>query len=79
MNRDLVLHHLVALDAQIRRVCALARSIGDAEELRARLPRLLDETARTSQRALSAIARPEGWQTTSAAPIAAEAGPARPD
>lgn len=73
MSRDLVVHHLVGLDAQLRRMRCLARTIGSSAELQARLPKLLDESCRASQRALSAIAGQEGWQATSAAPIAAEA------
>lgn len=77
MNRDLVVHNLVALDAQLRRMRSLVRTIKNPAELTARLPALLEESCRTSQRALSRVAVPEGWQATPAAPIE-EGWPTRP-
>lgn len=37
-RRDLVIHHLVAIDAQLRRIRGLALHIGDGAELKARIP-----------------------------------------
>lgn len=60
MKRDLVIHELVAVDAQLRRLRRLAESIGDAEQLKARLPRLIGETAKRVQVLCSRIGQEEG-------------------
>lgn len=60
MKRDLVLHHLVALDAQLRRMRGIAETREPAE-VKARLAPLLKATCRESQRVLSAAAAEEGW------------------
>lgn len=62
MNRDLIVHHLVALDAQLRRLRRLSETIGDGAELKARLPRLIAETCGSMQRLMSAVGQQEGWQ-----------------
>lgn len=62
MNRDLLIHHVVALDAQLRRLRRLADAIGDGAELKARLPALIAESCRTTQRLMSALGQQEGWQ-----------------
>lgn len=50
MNRDLIAHHVVALDAQIQRLRRICAEVRDPVELKARLPRLLELTAdRTRQ------------------------------
>lgn len=67
MKRDLIVHHLVALDAQLRRVRALAGSIGSPAELQARLPALIDESCRTLDRVMGQIRRQEGTQPPPAA------------
>ncbi len=61
MNRDLIVHHLVAIDAQLRRMRRLAVSLG-AAELKARLPALVEETTRGMQRVMSSVGQDEGWQ-----------------
>ena len=60
MNRDLVIHELVAVDAQLRRIRRLAQSIGDAKESKARLPQLIEETSRRVNALCSRIAHQEG-------------------
>lgn len=60
MNRDLVIHELVAVDAQLKRIRRLAESIGDAEQLKARLPQLITETQRQVNALCSRIAQQEG-------------------
>lgn len=68
MDRDLIVQQVVAIDAQLRRMRRLAESITDPAELRARLPRLLAETARTSHALLSRIGQAEGWQAGQGGP-----------
>ena len=60
MNRDLILQELVALDAQLRRIRRLAQSIGDANESKARLPPLIEQTSRRVNALCSRIAQQEG-------------------
>ena len=60
MNRDLVIHELVAVDAQLRRIRRLAQSIGDSKELQARLPQLITETSRRVNTLCGRIAQQEG-------------------
>ena len=60
MNRDLVIHELVAVDAQLRRIRRLAQSIGDAKESKARLPQLITETSHRVNALCSRIAQQEG-------------------
>lgn len=61
-SRDQVIHHLVAIDAQLRRLRGLARNIGDGAEFKARIGPLLDETCRRSHAILSLIGQQEGMQ-----------------
>ena len=61
-SRDLVIHHLVAIDAQLRRIRGLVRKIGDAQELAARIAPLLDETCKRSHALLSLTGQQEGMQ-----------------
>lgn len=60
MNRDLIIHQLVAVDAQLKRIRRLAESIGDAGELKDRLPPLITETSRQVNALCSRIAQQEG-------------------
>lgn len=62
MNRDLIIHRLVALDAQLRRLRRLADNIGDGAELKARLPTLIAESCVSMQRIMSDLSIQEGWQ-----------------
>lgn len=68
MNRDLVIHHLVAIDAQLRRMHRLADTIQDGAELKARLPGLLGETAKAMHGLMSRIGQGEGWQPATSGP-----------
>lgn len=49
MNRDRILHVVVAAEAQLRRTERLASTIGDAVEYRKRIPPLIAETRRLLQ------------------------------
>lgn len=49
MNRDLIIHTLVAAEAQLRRTERLAATIGNAAEYRKRIPPLVAETRRLLQ------------------------------
>lgn len=60
MTRDLIIHHLVALDAQLRRLHRLAETIGSLDELKVRLPPLIAETHRRVQVLCSRIGQQEG-------------------
>ena len=60
MNRDLIIHHLVAVDAQLRRIRRLANSIGDGNELKVRLPPLIEETCHRVQVLRSEMGQQEG-------------------
>lgn len=60
MNRDLVIHVLVAVEAQLRRIERLSLSIGDAEEHRARIPPLVNETRRYLSNITGRILQSEG-------------------
>ena len=60
MNRDQVIHLLVAAEAQLRRTERLAASIGDATEHQHRIPPLIAATRRMLQRACSQIEQAEG-------------------
>lgn len=60
MDRDQIVHVLVAATAQLRRCERLANNIGSAEELQARLPRLISETRRLLESAASSIEQSEG-------------------
>jgi len=62
MNRDLVIHHLVAIDAQLRRMRRLAHRINDGVEIRARLTPLLDQTCVDMHRIMCQIGQQEGGQ-----------------
>lgn len=46
MNRDLILHIVIAAEAQLRRTERLAATIGDPVEYRKRIPPLVSETRR---------------------------------
>jgi hypothetical protein len=67
MNRDLVVHQVVAIDAQIRHMIALTQTVGSAEELKARLPALLEESAAATQRIPSRYRRPNAPKAASIA------------
>ncbi len=60
MNRDTVIHQLIAVEAQLRRLRRLAESIHDPLELQARLPGLIVETHRSVQSLVSRINEREG-------------------
>jgi len=60
MTRDLLIHHLVAIDAQLRRIRRLANSIGDGNELKVRLPPLIEETCHRVQVLRSEMGQQEG-------------------
>jgi hypothetical protein len=60
MNRDLVIHHLVGVEAQLRRIERLSSSIGDPTEHKARIPALITETRRTLQTLTGRIEQVEG-------------------
>ena len=62
LDRDLVIHHVVAIDAQLRRIRGLASKIGDGAELKARIGPLLDETCRRCHSLLGRIGHQEGSQ-----------------
>lgn len=67
-GRDLIIHHLVAIDAQLRRLRGLHRKIEDGVELRARIGPLLNETCKRSHEILSLIGQVEGLQHDPAPP-----------
>jgi hypothetical protein len=67
-RRDLVIHHLVAIDAQMRRIRGLAGTIGNAVELKARIVPLLDETCKRCHVLMSLIGQQEGVQHDPSAP-----------
>lgn len=60
MTRDLIIQHLVGLDAQLRRIERLAANIGSAEEIKARIPPLIECAARSVQQLASRIEQLEG-------------------
>jgi hypothetical protein len=66
---DLLIHHLVAIDAQLRRMRRLAHHVGNSEELRARLTALLDESCRDLHRLMSRIGQEEGLKNGSDLPV----------
>ena len=61
MNRDQIIHELVAIDAQLRRMRRLSERINSDAEFRARLPELIARTAQGVNRVLSEIGKQEGW------------------
>jgi hypothetical protein len=65
MKRDLLIHHLVGIEAQLRRLRRLAHHVGDAAELRARLTPILDESCRDLHRLTSRIGQEEGLKNGS--------------
>lgn len=60
MNRDIVIHHLVGVEAQLRRIERLSSSIGDALEHKARITALITEARRTLQSLCGRIEQQEG-------------------
>lgn len=68
MTRDLLIHHLVALDAQLRRMRRLSEHITDGVELKARLPQLIAKTSNELHRLMSEIGQGEGWQPGTTGP-----------
>lgn len=60
MNRDLVLHVVVGVDAQLRRIERLSRSIADPVEHKTRIPPLIAESRRQLQSMCDRVAQQEG-------------------
>ena len=62
MRCDLLIHKLVAIDAQLRRMRHLAAKIGSDAEFRARLPLLIASTSQELHRLMSELGQQEGWR-----------------
>lgn len=60
MTRDLIIQHLVGLDAQLRRIERLSANIGSAEEHKARIPLLVEHASRSVCQLVSRIEQAEG-------------------
>lgn len=60
MNRDLVIQVAVGVDAQLRRIEQLSRSIGDPVEHKARIPPLITESRRQLQSLCDRLAQVKG-------------------
>lgn len=60
MNRDLLIQHMVGLEAQLRRIQRLSGKIGSAEELNSRIPPLIDAAARSLASLNNQIRQMEG-------------------
>lgn len=60
MHRDLVLHQVIGVNAQLKRLERLANSINDPTELKARLPPLITLTCKNLNTLMNALAQREG-------------------
>lgn len=60
IHRDLILHQVIGVNAQLKRLERLANSINDPTELKARLPPLITLTCKNLNIVIAGLAQGEG-------------------